>query len=51
MSVVTTTADVPDAVLKAYQLILPIKHNGIDFLFSLDFSEALEVPAERIAIN
>lgn len=40
---------VPDAILQAYQHMLPGNPKGIAFLFSPRFSEALDVPATRVA--
>jgi hypothetical protein len=50
MSVPATAINVPDAVLQVYQSMLPQNLEGIAFLFSSRFSEALQVPAQRVAI-
>ena len=44
-------ANVPDADLKAYRQMLPNNPEGIDFLFSSRLSEAVQVPAQRVAIQ
>jgi hypothetical protein len=51
MSAVATLVNVPDAVLWVYQQLLPKNPEGIAFLFSPPFSEALEVRAEYLAIK
>lgn len=51
MSVAANTIDVPDAILRVYQQMLPKSPEGIEFLFSARFSDALRVPAERVAIE
>jgi hypothetical protein len=51
MSAVATLVNVPDAVLQVYQQLLPKNPEGIAFLFSPSFFEALEVRAERLAIR
>jgi hypothetical protein len=49
MSPATATPSVPQAVLQVYQQMLPKNHEGIEFLFDERFSQALQVPAERVA--
>jgi len=51
MSVALTAISVLDAVLHVYQHMLPKNPKGISFLFGLHFSEALQVPAARVAIE
>jgi hypothetical protein len=45
------TTIVPNTVLPVYQHMLPKNPEGIAFLFGTRFSEALQVPAERVAIQ
>jgi hypothetical protein len=49
MSVAATTINVPDAILKVYQHMLPNNPEGIAFLFDSAFSKAFQAPAERVA--
>jgi hypothetical protein len=49
MSVAATAINVPNAILQVYQHMLPKNPEGIAFLFGSPFSEALQVPAERVA--
>jgi len=49
ISSATTRANIPDELREIYQQLLPNSPNGIAFLFSPDFSTALNVPAERAA--
>jgi len=46
-----TTINVPDAVFRVYQNMLPDNPEGIAFLFSSHLSEAVQVTAARIAIQ
>jgi len=50
MSVVATTVNVPNDVVQTYQHMLPDNPDGIAFLFGPNFSEALQVPADRVAL-
>lgn len=51
MSAAYVTLSVPDAVLKTYQQMLPENPQGIALLFSAQFSESLQVPAQSVAIQ
>jgi hypothetical protein len=51
MSAVAMLVNVPDAVLQVYHQLLPKNPEGIAFLFSPPFFEALEVRAGRLAIK
>jgi hypothetical protein len=51
MSVAVTTIGVPNAILQVYQHMLPNNPEGIAFLFDFPFSKALQVTAERVAIQ
>ncbi|CZR60727.1 uncharacterized protein PAC_10623 [Phialocephala subalpina] len=51
ISAAAMTTNVPDAVIRVYQQMLPNNSEGIAFLFGSRFSDALRVPAERVAIQ
>ncbi|KAF8853886.1 ubiquitin-domain-containing protein [Acephala macrosclerotiorum] len=51
MPAAATVINVPEAVLQVYQHMLPNNPEGIAFLFDSRFSEALSVPADRVAIQ
>jgi hypothetical protein len=50
MSTTATAINVPDAVLQAYQHMLPKNPEGIAFLFGSRFSDAIQGPSQRVAI-
>jgi hypothetical protein len=45
------TTNIPNTVLPVYEHMLPENPEGIAFLFGTRFSEALQVPAMRVAIQ
>jgi hypothetical protein len=51
MSAAPTLIDNDRTALQAYQHMLPRSPEGRTFLFSPRFSEALQLPAERVAIR
>lgn len=48
-TVAFTTMDVPESTLRVYQRFLPNNLEGIGFLFGQRLSDAIQVPAERVA--
>lgn len=49
MSLEAPKSGVPAELLPMYQRILPNNHEGITFLFSEAFSNAISVPAKQVA--